>query len=302
MTTLSNENLRLTVEDHGAELSSIRRGDREYLWNADPAFWKRHSPVLFPIVGSVWGGEYRSHSKTFALGQHGFARDMDFKLLSCSADEVWYVLSADDETLKKYPYEFILRIGYRLRGNEIDVLWEVENPTSEDIWFQIGAHPAFYYKPGDYFRLSSGEKSCVAGDKACGSSDRSACVETCVSRVITEGGCVHPTLTKSVSTEDGYLLLDAHTFDDDALVLEDSQLSEVSICSSDRKPYLTVRFSSPLVGLWSPPHKNAPFVCIEPWYGRCDTVGFAGEYEQKDHMNRLGANEVFKASYTIVIE
>ncbi len=151
--------------------------------------------------------------------------------------------------------------------------------------FQIGAHPALYYHPGDYFQLTKDHKA----------------VETLCSEVITEGGCVDPAVSKKVETPDGYLLLDEHTFDDDALVLPNSQLTCVSICDKDKHPYLTVRFTSPLVGLWSPPHKNAPFVCIEPWYGRCDEVRYAGDYEHKPHIQHLGAHEVFEVKYTIIV-
>ena len=81
MKTLSNSELTIKVSPHGAELCSILRDGKEYLWQADPAFWKRHSPVLFPIVGSVWENEYRHEGVSYALTQHGFARDMDFELI-----------------------------------------------------------------------------------------------------------------------------------------------------------------------------------------------------------------------------
>ena len=88
MKTISNSILDISVEEHGAELSSIRCNGREYLWGAYPEFWKRHSPVLFPIVGSVWNGMYTSHGETFKMGQHGFARDMDFKLIKEEEDKI----------------------------------------------------------------------------------------------------------------------------------------------------------------------------------------------------------------------
>ncbi len=104
MKTLDNGIISVSVKEHGAELSSIKCNGREYLWQADPAFWKRHSPVLFPIVGSVWDGEYRVNGNVYSLGQHGFARDMDFKLLSESIDSVFYVLESTEETLLKKNY------------------------------------------------------------------------------------------------------------------------------------------------------------------------------------------------------
>lgn len=82
MKTISNEQLSIQVSPHGAELCSIFANGKEYLWQADPAFWKRHSPVLFPIVGSVWENEYRNEGIPYTLTQHGFARDMEFTLVS----------------------------------------------------------------------------------------------------------------------------------------------------------------------------------------------------------------------------
>ena len=51
--TLENEELLITVESHGAQLSRIydKKADREILWSADPAVWNRHSPILFPFIG-----------------------------------------------------------------------------------------------------------------------------------------------------------------------------------------------------------------------------------------------------------
>ena len=119
MKNITNGIVTIQVAEHGAELSSLvlNATGREYLWQADPAFWKRHSPVLFPIVGSVWNGEYRSAGpgaasdavpQTYKLGQHGFARDMDFTLLSDAPDadgnpQLMFVLESNEETLKKYP-------------------------------------------------------------------------------------------------------------------------------------------------------------------------------------------------------
>ena len=149
MKTLSNSELTIKVSPHGAELCSILHDGKEYLWQADPAFWKRHSPVLFPIVGSVWENEYRHEGVSYALTQHGFARDMDFELMLELEDEVRYRLVDSEETRKKYPFPFCLEIGYRIEGKKIEVLWKVINTGTREMHFQIGAHPAFYYPDYD---------------------------------------------------------------------------------------------------------------------------------------------------------
>ena len=110
METLKNDMLTVEVSRAGAELQSIRKGDTEYLWQGDPAYWGRRSPVLFPIVGSVWEKKYRVDGKEYELGQHGFARDMVFELGSSSETEARYRLGSTEQTKSRYPYDFVLEI------------------------------------------------------------------------------------------------------------------------------------------------------------------------------------------------
>lgn len=288
MEQLKNEKLTIKVKEHGAELCSITdcKG-KEYLWQADPAFWKRHSPVLFPIVGSVWNGEFKAEGKTYKMSQHGFARDTDFTLVSKTENEVWFALDSNDTTIEAYPYRFRLEIGYRLEGNTIKVMWKVENKDNKEIFFQIGAHPAFYYpnygEDGErgYFRFDVKDsfRYLKIGEKACAS------------------------LVEQKQELDGHdLRLDIHTFDIDTFIVHDSQLKSVALLDKNKSPYLSLYFDAPVVGLWSPPTKNAPFVCIEPWYGRCDRENFTGEFRERDNVNALKQGETFSASYDIRID
>ncbi len=290
MQTLKNEVLSVCVKDHGAELASIRKGSTEYLWQAAPEFWGRHSPVLFPIVGSVWEKKFRVDGAEFEMGQHGFARDMDFTVVSANDTEVSYRLASDDDTLKMYPWRFALEIGYRLHGNKIDVIWKVENLDDRDMYFHIGAHPAFYYP--DYNPETE--------ERGYFSFDRSENLETV--RIV-EKGCVDVAVKYPLEIpEDGLLPIMRDTFDGiDALILEDSQVGKVTLHRTDGTPWLALSFDAPVVGLWSPPEKNAPFVCIEPWYGRCDRAGYTGDYREKDWMNCLAPGEKFESVYTIEI-
>ena len=142
---LENELIAIEVEEHGAELKSLVRKNtgKEYMWKADPKFWGRTSPVLFPFVGAVKDKQFRTKGQTYTMGQHGFARDMDFTLDSQTEDTLWFVLKSNEETMAKYPYAFTLRIGYHIEGNKLEVLWQVENPSEEELPFSIGGHPAF---------------------------------------------------------------------------------------------------------------------------------------------------------------
>ena len=290
MQILKNDVLTIEVSGHGAELSSIRKGETEYLWQADPKFWGRHSPVLFPIVGSVWEGRYRVGENEFTLGQHGFARDMDFTLVWQTETELRYRLESTEDTLAKYPWPFCLEIGYRLHDNKIDVIWEVSNPGVEDMYFQIGAHPAFNYPDYDLEKKERGYFSF----------DRTEGLE-CI-RIVGKG-CVDAVTKYSMELdENGRYPLASDTFDViDTLMLQDSQIKRVTLHRVDGSPWLSLDFTAPVVGLWSPPTKNAPFICIEPWYGRCDRAGYEGDYRDKDWINHLGAGERFSSVYTVEI-
>ena len=290
MHTLKNDILTVQVKEHGAELASIMKGSTEYLWQADPAFWGRHSPVLFPIVGSVWEKRYRIDGVEYEMGQHGFARDMDFTLVDGNETEVRYRLESYAETLAKYPYPFVLEIAYRLEGNKLDVIWDVYNPSEKDIFFQIGAHPAFYYPDYDP----------QAPERGFLSFDRTEGLE-CIR--IKEKGCVDAVTKYPLEIPaEGKLPLTRETFDEiDTIVLEDSQVGHVTLHRNDGSPWLSLSFDAPVVGIWSPPTKNAPFICLEPWYGRCDRAGYEGDYRDKDWMNRLAPGERFSSVYTIEI-
>lgn len=290
MHTLKNDVLTVQVSGHGAELHSIRKGTQEYLWQADPKYWGRHSPVLFPIVGSVWNKLYRVDGRVYELGQHGFARDMDFVKMEGSDTEVLYRLESDEETLRKYPWPFRLEIGYRLKENTLDVIWKVYNPGEEDMYFQIGAHPAFNYPDYDPDKTERGFFSF----------DRKTGLE-CIR--IQEKGCVDAMTKYPLELrEDGLLPLDRETFDSiDTLMLQDSQISQVTLHRVSGEPWLRLDFTAPVVGLWSPPRRNAPFICIEPWYGRCDRVRYEGDYREKDWINRLEPAGRFSSIYTITV-
>lgn len=290
MHTLKNEVLTVEVSSHGAELQSIRKNGTEYLWQGDPAYWGRRSPVLFPIVGSVWEKRYRVNGVEYELGQHGFARDMDFTLVSSSDTEVRYRLESDEQTLEKYPFRFVLEIAYRLHGNCLDVIWEVMNPETETLYFQIGAHPAFIYP--DYSTLSK-ERGFLSFDRTEGLE----CIR------IKEKGCVDAVTKYPLEIpSDGRLPVASDTFDAiDTIMLQDSQIGRVDMMRADGTPWLSLSFDAPVVGIWSPPGKVAPFICIEPWYGRCDRAGYEGEYCDKDWMNSLEPGGKFSSVYTIGI-
>ncbi len=292
METIKNEHLTVGIDCHGAELQNITRNSdgHEYLWHGDPAYWKRRSPVLFPIVGSVWDGRYRIDGHEYHLSQHGFARDMEFSLISNDGTQAKFRLESSKETLNLYPREFALEISYRLHDWTIEVAWTVHNTSTDtEMPFQIGAHPAFNYMDYDpeadvqgYFKLDSmgdalelsliGRKGCLKADKG------------------------------TLNAPCGILPITRSSFNGDALVFENSQIHQVTLLDRQQRPYLSVKFDAPVVGLWSPTHDSyAPFVCIEPWYGRCDREEFSGDFAEKDWTQILAPQQSFSTAYNITV-
>lgn len=290
--TLDNGTLAIAVADHGAELQSLRKAGREYLWQGDARYWGRRSPVLFPMVVRVWGDAFRVDGRSYPMGQHGFARDSEFRRISPDgATSLLYELRSSEATLGRFPYDFVLRIGYRLDGSSLVVEWEVENTGSRVLPFQIGAHPAFCLPD---FEPDARVRGYFAFD--------TDAPLRCISPA--ERGCVSPLHGTVPVDDEGMLLINADTFACDTYAIDDSQLHSVRLLDAARRPYITVDFSAPIVALWAPTASkpDCPFVCIEPWYGCADTVGYDGEWTDRRHMNHLAPGAAFRASYRITID
>ncbi|MCI6092157.1 aldose 1-epimerase family protein [bacterium] len=286
---IRNESLTLEIDAHGAEMKSLidNCSGQEYLWCGDAAYWGRTSPVLFPLVGNYREKQSCFDGKWYSLSQHGFARDMDFELVSEKGDEIWFALEDSPETLEKYPFGFRLELGYRLQGRAVEVLWKVTNKNDREMYFSIGGHPAFNCP------LREGEKQ----------TDYRIGFDTCeplTASVLDENGTVSER-TKVLELTDGMLQITDSLFDEDALIVEHDQAHKVALYTPEGEKYLEVRFEAPLFGIWSPAGKHAPFVCIEPWYGRSDRADFGQKLEEREWGNVLKAGEIFTAVYQICV-
>ena len=283
---LKNDIMTAIFDTRGAELKSLIKDGREYMWNADPAFWNRTSPVLFPFVGALKDGKYRYKGKEYTMGQHGFARDMEFEEMGHTSTSASFRLRSDEETLKKYPFDFELIIMYSLNKNSLEIMWLVKNPSSETMYFSIGAHPAFMVK--------------TASDGTI----RGNLLQFDTTGPLTATDFADGLVLKTTHTieldEDGCFSLDEHTFDNGVHILEHDQVQRISILDTDKKLYVTVEFDTPLVGIWAPEKKNAPFLCIEPWYGLADACDFDGELPDRRYERYLGAGTVFRGGYKII--
>ncbi len=286
--TLKTADASCVICDHGAELRSFTKGGREYMWQADPAYWARTAPVLFPFVGQVADKKYRVNGTEYPMGQHGFARDKDFTLTEQTETSCRFVLKSSEETRAVYPFDFELTIAYELSGSTLKTIWEVRNPSDNVLHFSIGAHPAFNcgFATEDGWRVALKKD----GDP----------VRIFTQSLFGAGLLTHITAERNLNPE-GTAVLTPSSFDGDAWVIEHDQVDQVTMIAPDGKPVVDVQFTAPLVGIWSPPKKNAPFLCIEPWYGRADKEGFSGDISEREWNNALEPGKTFAVCYTTTV-
>lgn len=289
---LKNELITVGFDTMGAEMTYLNANEtgQEYLWNADERYWDRSSPVLFPFVGRTKNLQYEYNGGTYSMTQHGFARDMEFECIFENSNEIWFRLEAGPGTQKNYPFDFVLEIGYYIEGYTVKVMWKVVNAGLNDMYFSIGAHPAFLCPLKDGERQSDYSIWMNARDDG-----------ALFSLPDRESGLVK-NFKNELKLSKGRHILEEGFFDQGAYIIEDYQVNKISLVDPENRPYITVSFQAPVVGLWSPEKKNAPFVCIEPWYGRGDRETFSGTLQTREWGNKLKPKEIFDASYTIAIE
>ncbi len=280
-TTLSNSTLIATINHKGAELVSLRNSaDKEYIWDGNSAFWGKHSPVLFPIVGTLKNNQYQYKGKTFSLSRHGFARDMEFELIEKSKNHVAFSLTHSEETLRCYPFEFELQIHYTLLDNDLEIAYHVINKNSFAMPFSIGAHPAFALSKAfeDYQILFEKEEKLV--------------VYPLENDLISDKTIELPMIKNR-------LPLTYSLFENDALILKKIQSKYVDIIEKNI-PFLRIRFDDfPSLGIWT--KNNAPFICIEPWLGYSDTTKKSGNLFEKEGIQILNSGAKFEAKFNIEI-
>jgi galactose mutarotase-like enzyme len=287
ITKLENDLLKIEVKHHGAELSSLidKSTRMEYIWQADPTFWGRHAPVLFPIVGRLKNNSFLVGTDEYQMKQHGFARNMDFELIFRNKAGITFELKSSPATLAQYPFPFRLRIQYVLYKNVLMVAYEVYNPSDAPIYFSIGGHPAFRCplfddeKRSDYQLVF--ERNEYVGTKRLTDG-----IRTGKELLILENG-------NDIGIRD-------FLFDNDALVFENLESDWVRLQKGER-PILTFNFKGfPYLGIWSK-NQTSPFVCIEPWYGLADRQDHNQQLAEKEGIMKLDPKNKFECIYSVAI-
>lgn len=280
-TTISNSILKASINQAGAELFSLKdKQSNEYIWEGNPDFWGKHSPVLFPIVGTLKNNTYKINGKEYHLPRHGFARDMEFSLIEKTENKAIFSLKSSEETLEKYPFEFELQLIYTLKESALELEYKVINCSKEKMPFSIGAHPAIAL-PNNF------EDYAFQFEK-----------EENLKYYLLENDLIS-SKTKVLETKNNLVALNYELFKNDALIFKTLESKSLTIFNNS-KPYIKVDYEDfPSLGIWT--KENAPFICIEPWLGYSDTEENTGDLYKKEGILTLDTNKDFSAKFSITI-
>lgn len=280
-TTISNSNLTAQINHFGAELFSLKnRENKEYIWEGNPSFWGKHSPILFPIVGTLKNNAYSYNGKEYHLSRHGFARDMNFELVVKSEKSATFSLISSIETKKIYPFDFELKVIYTLEEYKLIIEYNIINNNNCIMPFSIGAHPAFALpKSFQDYSLAFNHNEVLTSYQL-------------------ENDLLSDN-TEMIEMIDNEVPLNYSLFEKDALIFKKIK-SKIITVLENKKPLLCVRFDNfPNLGIWT--KKNAPFLCIEPWIGYSDTVDSTGNILEKEGIQLLEAKKSLQCNFSIEI-
>ncbi len=284
---ISCAELSAEIDPHGAQLSRLRdRHSRDLLWDGDPAVWAGRAPLLFPIVGVVAGGRYRLGSNSYPLSRHGFARNKDFSIASASPAAAVFKLAADRSTLEIYPFQFELSVRFELLRSSLSVTATIRNLGADRMPASFGYHPAFRW-PLPFGGARSSHFIDFAVD------------EPEPVRRLDAAGLLTP-IEHPTPIEHGRLALTDDLFQNDALILDQVKSGSVTYGGAEGPRLRIDCGGAPYLGLWSKP--GAEFVCIEPWHGISDPVGYAGDFKDKPGILLLDAGQAVQAAMTITLE
>ena len=288
MFTISNNILSIKISEKGAELQSIFHlpNNLEYLWSGDEKFWAKKSPVLFPIVGGLKNNTYTFNGNDYKLSRHGFARDHVFQLKEQSESSITFCLTSSEQTKAIYPFDFLFSIKYSLENNQLQVAFSLENIGNGEMFFSVGAHPAFAVPLNenlayeDYYLQFNQPENAQRWP-------------------LSADGLIENESVTFLDNQDK-LPLKKDLFYKDAVVLKQLQSNSISILSHQSDNGVKVTFDGfPYVGIWAA--KDADFVCIESWCGIADRVNATGNLIDKEGIIKLEAGALFERSYSIEV-
>lgn len=280
--TIESNELKVGISSFGAELHSVKdkETDTEYLWQADPKFWKRHAPILFPFIGPLKDGVYTVKGKEYKMTSHGFARDKSFVLSKLEDNWAEFILTGED-TMDIYPFDFELHVKYTVDGRNVKTEIAVKNNDCKVMRFYVGGHPAFRCP------LTSDEDFTdyvVEFEKP-----------EFIEQPLLKGG--KRTILDNADT----VHMSHELFNNDVFMKSKPNSSYVTLKSTKSNKGVKLDFSGcDTIAIWSPDNE-AEFVCLEPWSSIPSINDEAKELDEKNLAIALEPDDIYRFSFTMQI-
>ena len=291
--TIENEKYIAVINSFGAEIQSLKRkaDGTEFIWSGDSSVWKNHAPILFPFVARCLGGYFEIEGKKCEYNRnHGFARDLDTKVICQEKSKVVFELTESEDTLYRYPYCFSLKTEYELC--ETGLKWKITttNTDKKPFKFSVGTHTAF---------------ACPRNTDAEG---------TKLTDYVVEFEKKNP-LTAVVCTPEGYISVDDKGKAPCTVPYNEAEkgfvpLTEAGFANGhlfknhdcewvglrNKKDNSIIKISTkgfPYCMIWQNTSGSPQFVCIEPWHGIPDTENTTHIWDEKIGLIELKPGESF---------
>ena len=287
--TIKRGGLTGVVNNNGGELVSFKDAKgTEYVWVGNADYWAGQAPVLFPIVSALKNSKVIIDGSEYTIPKHGFARKSEWNLAELKEDEATFEISHDEKTLEVYPYKFKLYATHKLLENGFSTTYTVENTDTKDIKFFIGGHPGFNIpldgkgKFEDY-RLVFPQ------------------IENCVTTYCDADSLIRDEYTLPIMKNTDTYNFNHDDFDIDVFILQNLKSRSVKVLNKENKGFEFIFDGFDILGVWSPPKKRSPFICLEPWVGLPSNVSESGKIEDKPFMVTLGAAKKYSVGYSMNI-
>lgn len=279
------------VSTVGAEIVSyIAPNGRNYIWGGDPEIWGNHTPMLFPACGSTIDNKVKFDGVEYPLGKHGFTRKIPFRLAKHGTDFAEFVYESNPETLKQYPFEFVLHVTHTISDNGFSTVFLVENKSGKRMPMCIGGHPGF---------------ACpiYEGEKFEGYVLKFECVEDGENSMVPGGIGIKGTEYIEGFRNTDTLKLNHSLFDErDAIILAQPKSRVVSLLNAKTGKGFAFDFHKfDALAIWSMPKKNGDYLCLEPWCGLPAYIDETGNFEDKPYVKWVEAGECFKVGYSVTV-
>jgi galactose mutarotase-like enzyme len=285
---LENKQFKINILKQGAQLCKFinKLNNEDVLWNGNPDFWAKHSPILFPNIGKIKNDFYSINTQTFQLPKHGFVKDVEWDLVNIDTDSITLKTCSTSKTLEIFPFDFELIVSFILSAKGLKVEHLVKNTGLTNLYFSIGAHPAFKIPFHPNSNLNDYDLHFEKN-------------EICNELNLTPDGFLLNT-QNNLLNQNSTIPLNEDLFYQDTVIIPDLQSRKLIVKHQkiNEKQLVFSWHNFNYLAIWKP--KNAPFICLEPWQGLPDYNQHDGNWLNKKGNDCLLPNE-FKM-YTWEIE